>query len=71
MGRAIRELLLDPERRLSMSQFARYRFRKDLAWENSERHLIATYRCLLLGDLQNLRTASSHHGRAPLERAGE
>jgi glycosyltransferase involved in cell wall biosynthesis len=47
MGRAIRELLLDPERRLSMSQFARNRFRKDLTWENSERHLIATYGCLL------------------------
>jgi len=46
---AIRELLLDPKRRFSMSQFARNRFRKELAWENSERHLISTYRRLLHG----------------------
>jgi glycosyltransferase involved in cell wall biosynthesis len=47
MGRAIRELLLDPERRRFMSQFARARFREQLAWENSEQRLIATYRQLL------------------------
>jgi glycosyltransferase involved in cell wall biosynthesis len=51
LARAIRELLLDPERRNDMSQFARTRFRKDLAWENSEQRLIATYRQLLLGGL--------------------
>lgn len=47
MGRAIRRLLLDVERRQSMSRFARTRFREDLAWENSEQRLIATYRQLL------------------------
>ncbi len=42
-GRAIRELLLDKERRASMSLFARQRFSKFLAWENSEKRLIAAY----------------------------
>jgi glycosyltransferase involved in cell wall biosynthesis len=49
LGRAIRQLLLDADRRQSMSTFGRARFRKDLAWENSEKHLIATYRYLLNG----------------------
>jgi glycosyltransferase involved in cell wall biosynthesis len=49
LGRAIRELLLNGERRRSMSQFARTRFREQLAWENSEQRLIATYRQLLDG----------------------
>jgi len=47
LGRAIRMLLLDVERREAMSRFARTRFREVLAWENSEPHLIATYRNLL------------------------
>jgi len=47
LASAVRELLLDPERRHAMSQFARTRFREKLAWENSERQLIATYRNLL------------------------
>jgi glycosyltransferase involved in cell wall biosynthesis len=47
LGRAMRELLLDVERRQNMSQFARTRFREELAWENSEQRLIATYRQLL------------------------
>lgn len=47
MARAIRDLLLDPERRQVMSQFARARFSEALAWENSEKQLIATYRHLL------------------------
>jgi len=51
LGRAIRDLLLDVERGQSMSAFARARFRKDLAWENSEQRLIATYRQLLDGGL--------------------
>jgi len=42
-GRAIRELLLDSERRESMSRFARQRFSEVLAWENSEQRLIAVY----------------------------
>jgi glycosyltransferase involved in cell wall biosynthesis len=46
LGQAIRELLLDAERRETMSQFARQRFREVLAWENSEQRLIATYRQL-------------------------
>ncbi|HUD65759.1 MAG TPA: glycosyltransferase family 4 protein [Candidatus Sulfotelmatobacter sp.] len=47
MGRAIRELLLDVERRRAMSEFALTRFREELAWENSEQRLIAVYRQLL------------------------
>ena len=47
LGRAMRELLLDVERRQNMSQFARTRFREELAWENSEQRLIETYRQLL------------------------
>jgi glycosyltransferase involved in cell wall biosynthesis len=46
LGRAIRELLLDAERRETMSQFARRRFHEVLAWENSEQRLIATYQQL-------------------------
>ena len=49
LGRAIRELVLDPERRQAMSEFARTRFREVLAWENSEQRLIAAYRRLLDG----------------------
>jgi glycosyltransferase involved in cell wall biosynthesis len=49
MARAIRELLIDAERRKIMSRFARTRFREELAWENSEQRLIATYRHLLDG----------------------
>jgi glycosyltransferase involved in cell wall biosynthesis len=47
LARAIRELLLDVDRRQIMSRFARDRFRNELAWENSEKQLIATYRRLL------------------------
>jgi glycosyltransferase involved in cell wall biosynthesis len=47
LGRAMRDLLLDGEKRQKMSQFARSRFREELAWENSEERLIATYRRLL------------------------
>jgi glycosyltransferase involved in cell wall biosynthesis len=43
LGRAIRELLLDGERKESMSQFGRQRFREVLAWENSEQRLIGAY----------------------------
>jgi SOS response regulatory protein OraA/RecX len=39
-------LVLDAERRETMSQFARERFREVLAWENSEQRLIAFYRQL-------------------------
>jgi glycosyltransferase involved in cell wall biosynthesis len=49
---AIRELVLDAERRHIMSEFARARFRKVLAWENSEQHLIQTYRNLLDNSLE-------------------
>ena len=50
MGRTIRELLLDVARRNIMSEFGRTRFREVLAWENSERNLISTYRHLLCGE---------------------
>ena len=43
LGRAIRELVLDAERRETMSRYARERFREVLAWENSEQRLIAFY----------------------------
>jgi glycosyltransferase involved in cell wall biosynthesis len=43
MGGAIRELLLDENKRETMSEFGRQRFRELLAWENSEQHLIAAY----------------------------
>jgi glycosyltransferase involved in cell wall biosynthesis len=46
LGRAIRDLLLDPERRETMSRFSRQRFREVLAWENSEQRLIAAYQQL-------------------------
>jgi glycosyltransferase involved in cell wall biosynthesis len=46
LGRAIRELVLDGERRETMSRFARQRFREFLAWENSEQRLIAAYQRL-------------------------
>jgi glycosyltransferase involved in cell wall biosynthesis len=51
LGHAIRELLLDGDRRQVMSEFGRARFREALAWENSEQQLIATYRHLLDGGL--------------------
>jgi glycosyltransferase involved in cell wall biosynthesis len=51
LGRAVRELILDPERRQAMSEFGRIRFREELAWENSEQRLIATYRQLLGGKI--------------------
>jgi glycosyltransferase involved in cell wall biosynthesis len=49
MARAIRDLLLDPERRDIMSRFGRARFGEALSWENSEKALIAMYRRLLIG----------------------
>jgi glycosyltransferase involved in cell wall biosynthesis len=51
LGLAIRQLLLDPERRETMSQFARQRFREVLAWENSEQQLVALYRQLFEKEL--------------------
>ncbi len=47
---AMRELLLDPDRRCQMAAFARMRFREVLAWENSEEQLIALYSHLLGGE---------------------
>lgn len=44
LAHAIRELLLDPERRHGMAQYGRARFRQVLSWENSEKALIAAYR---------------------------
>ena len=53
LGRAMRKLLLDVEQRQNMSQFARTRFREELAWENAEQRLIATYLQLLDGGLSS------------------
>jgi glycosyltransferase involved in cell wall biosynthesis len=44
---AMHEMLMDEERRLSMGRAGQERFRSYLAWENSERHLIALYSTLL------------------------
>jgi glycosyltransferase involved in cell wall biosynthesis len=58
LARAIRELLLDVERRQIMSHFARARFCDVLAWENSERQLLSTYRALLAGSRTNTQVQS-------------
>ena len=47
MATAIRGLLLDPKQQQFMSKFGRQRFCEALAWENSERRLIAAYQKLL------------------------
>jgi glycosyltransferase involved in cell wall biosynthesis len=60
LGRAIRELLLDPERRQAMSEFGRARFREALAWENSERRLIAVYEQLFHRGLRSVVGPSTH-----------
>jgi glycosyltransferase involved in cell wall biosynthesis len=65
MARAIRELLLDVERRLVMSKFARARFRERLAWENSEKRLIAIYQHLLYDQIP-LSLAARTDGNAGL-----
>ena len=69
MGRAIRELLLDKERRQMMSNFARKRFREKLTWEDSEPRLIATYRLLLDGHVPAslAATADTPTARFPAE----
>jgi glycosyltransferase involved in cell wall biosynthesis len=48
MAHEIRALLLDQDRRGAMSARGQDRFRKLLAWENSEETLIAAYQSLLL-----------------------
>jgi glycosyltransferase involved in cell wall biosynthesis len=47
MSVAIRDLLLDEEKRIILSQEGQRRFRETLAWENSERTLVETYSKLL------------------------
>jgi glycosyltransferase involved in cell wall biosynthesis len=47
MAVAIRDLLLDEERRAALSQDGQRRFREILAWENSEKELIDRYSALL------------------------
>jgi glycosyltransferase involved in cell wall biosynthesis len=59
MARAIRDLLLDENRRQAMSEFGRARFREALAWENSEQRLIATYEQLFNGRLPEYVSASA------------
>jgi glycosyltransferase involved in cell wall biosynthesis len=46
LAAGIRTLLGDPQRRNGMSEFARDRFRNVLAWENSEKRLLAAYASL-------------------------
>jgi glycosyltransferase involved in cell wall biosynthesis len=47
LSTAMYDLLMDEERRFSMGRAGQQRFRSYLAWENSERHLIALYATLL------------------------
>jgi hypothetical protein len=55
-----------------MSTFARARFRRDLAWENSEKHLIATYRSLLLNnESQTLLVQSGQPNGSSLQGSGD
>jgi glycosyltransferase involved in cell wall biosynthesis len=44
---AIRDLLLDEDRRQALGRYGRDRFRTDLAWERSEQELVAMYTELL------------------------
>jgi glycosyltransferase involved in cell wall biosynthesis len=70
LGRVIRELLLDVERRRNMSQFGRTRFREELAWENSEQRLIATYRQLLDVGLSNAAVNAGPRESVTTDRTG-
>jgi len=47
---AIRDLLLDEERRQLMGRYGQQRFCADLAWENSEQELVQMYHTLLSTD---------------------
>jgi glycosyltransferase involved in cell wall biosynthesis len=58
MGRAVRELLLDRERRQVMSEFGRTRFLGELAWEHSEQRLISIYLQLFEGKVLARETAT-------------
>lgn len=51
LGRGLRRLIEDPNRRMQMSGIGRARFSETLAWENSERILIAAYDRLLAVDI--------------------
>lgn len=46
-AKEIRALLEDPTKRKEMSNFGKNRFKNELAWENSEQHLLAAYHHLL------------------------
>jgi glycosyltransferase involved in cell wall biosynthesis len=46
LSAAIRELLLDEQRRQSMGHYGQRRFREHLAWENSEQELVRMYSVL-------------------------
>ncbi|MFZ0396177.1 MAG: glycosyltransferase family 4 protein [Terracidiphilus sp.] len=45
---AVRELLIDSDRRQTMGRYGQQRFREHLAWENSEEALVEMYSKLLL-----------------------
>ena len=47
LGVAIRDLLLDEELRQAMGRYGQHRFCTDLAWEKSEKELVALYSELL------------------------
>jgi glycosyltransferase involved in cell wall biosynthesis len=49
LAAAVRELLLDKERREAMGRYGQLRFREHLAWENSEQELVRLYSELLTG----------------------
>jgi glycosyltransferase involved in cell wall biosynthesis len=49
MGRAIAELLADPQRRAQMGRIGRQRFERDLAWDRSRNVLVRFYDDLVAG----------------------
>ena len=58
LAQELRRLIQDPDRRMQMSTIGRARFSETLAWENSERILVAAYDRLLALD-ERTQTAST------------
>lgn len=65
LGCAIRELLLDEERRQAMGHYGQQRFRECLAWEHSEQTLLRMYSQLLNAGCTQL------HSRLAIESTSE
>jgi glycosyltransferase involved in cell wall biosynthesis len=64
LGRCVAELLDDPERRERMSQLARERVERELAWQHSEEALLAAYtKAMSLEE-----TSAGHPAKTPVMR---